>query len=145
MTFLRKRGPRFCLLVEINGVGGKRGTIVLQSQALRPDMDANSIATLVIDSAVEIHRKIGPGLRDHVYATSLAEALARKALESGAPSATSRGRNGPCGVEIPQCPQSGSQETDVDLLETLPPQTRTADKFWMQASQTQHRTAPQRI
>jgi GxxExxY protein len=38
-------------------------------------MDANTIATCVIDSAVEIHRKIGPGLRDSVYATSLADAL----------------------------------------------------------------------
>jgi GxxExxY protein len=38
-------------------------------------MDANSIATCVIDSAVEIHRKIGPGLLDSVYATSLADVL----------------------------------------------------------------------
>ena len=38
-------------------------------------MDPTSIATRVIDSAVEIHRKIGPGLRDSVYATSLADAL----------------------------------------------------------------------
>jgi iron complex transport system substrate-binding protein len=38
-------------------------------------MDANSIASCVIDSAVEIHRKIGPGLLDSVYATSLAGAL----------------------------------------------------------------------
>jgi GxxExxY protein len=37
-------------------------------------MDANSIATCVIDSA-EIHRKIGPGLLDSVYATSLADVL----------------------------------------------------------------------
>jgi GxxExxY protein len=39
-------------------------------------MDANSIATCVIDSAVEIHRRIGPGHRDSVYATSLTDALA---------------------------------------------------------------------
>ena len=39
-------------------------------------MDANSIATCVIDSAVEIHRRIGPGHRDSVYATRLADALA---------------------------------------------------------------------
>ena len=38
-------------------------------------MDANSIATCVIDSAVEIHRKIGPGLLDSVYATSLVGVL----------------------------------------------------------------------
>ncbi|HEY5705637.1 MAG TPA: GxxExxY protein [Terrimicrobiaceae bacterium] len=38
-------------------------------------MDANSIATRVIDSAVEIHKRIGPGLTDSVYATSLAEVL----------------------------------------------------------------------
>ena len=36
-------------------------------------MDPTSIATHVIDSAVEIHRKIGPGLRDSVYATSIAQ------------------------------------------------------------------------
>ena len=38
-------------------------------------MDPNSIATCVIDNAVEIHRKIGPGLLDSIYATSLAGAL----------------------------------------------------------------------
>ena len=38
-------------------------------------MDANSIATCVIDSAVEIHRKIGPGRLDSVYAMSLADVL----------------------------------------------------------------------
>jgi GxxExxY protein len=38
-------------------------------------MDANSIATCVIDSAVEIHRKIGPGLLDSVYSTSLTDVL----------------------------------------------------------------------
>ena len=44
-------------------------------------MDPNSIATHVIDSAVEIHRKIGPGLRDSVYATSLANALTGSGLK----------------------------------------------------------------
>ena len=44
-------------------------------------MDPNSIAIRVIDSAVEIHRKIGPGHRDSVYATSLVDAL----TESGFP------------------------------------------------------------
>ncbi len=38
-------------------------------------MDANNIAACVIDHAVEIHRKIGPGLLDSVYATSLAGVL----------------------------------------------------------------------
>ena len=41
-------------------------------------MDADSIATCVIDKAVEIHRRIGPGHRASVYATSLAEALAER-------------------------------------------------------------------
>ena len=39
------------------------------------EMDANNIAACVIDRAVEIHRKIGPGLLDSVYVTSLAEVL----------------------------------------------------------------------
>ena len=41
-------------------------------------MDPNSIATCVIDNAVEIHRKIGPGLRDSVYVTSLADVLTER-------------------------------------------------------------------
>ena len=41
-------------------------------------MDTNSIATCVIDRAVEIHRQIGPGHRTSVYATSLADALAER-------------------------------------------------------------------
>jgi len=38
-------------------------------------MDANNIATCVINSALEIHKKIGPGLLDSVYAASLADVL----------------------------------------------------------------------
>ena len=44
------------------------------------NMDANSIATRVIDSAVDIHRRIGPGHDDSVYATSLAKALAERGI-----------------------------------------------------------------
>ena len=44
-------------------------------QKLLLKMDANNIATCVIDSAVEIHKRIGPGLLDSVYATSLADVL----------------------------------------------------------------------
>ncbi len=44
-------------------------------------MDANSITTRVIDSAVEVHRRIGPGLRDSVYAASLADALTGSGLK----------------------------------------------------------------
>jgi GxxExxY protein len=40
------------------------------------DMHANRIATRVIDSAREIHKKIGPGRLDSVYAASLADILA---------------------------------------------------------------------
>ncbi len=43
-------------------------------------MDANNIAAFVIDRAVEIHRKIGPGLLDSVYATSLVDVLAESGL-----------------------------------------------------------------
>lgn len=43
-------------------------------------MDANNIAACVIDRAVEIHRKIGPGLLDSVYATSLVDVLAESGL-----------------------------------------------------------------
>ena len=38
-------------------------------------MDASKITMCVIDNAVEIHRKIGPGLLDSVYATSLVGVL----------------------------------------------------------------------
>ena len=41
-------------------------------------MDPNSIAIRVIDNAVEIHRKMGPGLRDSVYVTSLADVLTER-------------------------------------------------------------------
>ena len=41
-------------------------------------MDAHNIAACVIDLAVEIQRRIGPGLLDSVYATSLAGVLAEK-------------------------------------------------------------------
>jgi GxxExxY protein len=44
-------------------------------------MDPDRIASRVIDSAVEIHRKIGPGLRDSVYVTSLADALTGSGLK----------------------------------------------------------------
>jgi len=40
------------------------------------NMDANSIAACVINSALEIHRKIGPGRLASVYAESLADSLA---------------------------------------------------------------------
>ena len=43
-------------------------------------MDANNIAACVIDRAVEIHRKIGPGLLDSVYATSLVDVLTESGL-----------------------------------------------------------------
>ena len=43
-------------------------------------MDANNIATCVIDSAVEIHKRIGPGRLDSVYANSLAEVLTESGL-----------------------------------------------------------------
>jgi GxxExxY protein len=43
-------------------------------------MDANSIATCVIDSAVEIHKRIGPGLLDSVYVKSLAKTLTESGL-----------------------------------------------------------------
>jgi len=40
------------------------------------NIDANSIAACVINSALEIHRKIGPGRLASVYAESLADSLA---------------------------------------------------------------------
>ena len=43
-------------------------------------MDANNIATCVIDSAVEIHKRIGPGLLDSIYAKSLSEVLTESGL-----------------------------------------------------------------
>ena len=43
-------------------------------------MDAHNIATRVIDSAVDIHRRIGPGHHDSVYAVSLAKALAERGI-----------------------------------------------------------------
>ncbi len=41
------------------------------------NMDANSIAACVVNSALEIHRKIGPGRPASVYAESLAASLAK--------------------------------------------------------------------
>ena len=43
-------------------------------------MTENDIATEIIGSSIEIHRKLGPGLLESVYETVLAHALAKKNL-----------------------------------------------------------------
>jgi GxxExxY protein len=43
-------------------------------------MNENGIGTIVVDSAVELHRDLGPGLLETVYEVTLARALERRGL-----------------------------------------------------------------
>ena len=43
-------------------------------------MNENEIAKLVVDAAVKIHSKLGPGLLESVYETVLAKELGRRGL-----------------------------------------------------------------
>ena len=43
-------------------------------------MTENQIGTIIIDSAIQIHQKLGPGLLESVYETVLAHALEKKGL-----------------------------------------------------------------
>ncbi len=44
------------------------------------EMNENAIGTIVVDSAVELHRALGPGLLETVYEVTLARALERRGL-----------------------------------------------------------------
>jgi GxxExxY protein len=44
-------------------------------------MTENEIGTMVVESAIEIHRELGPGLLESVYEAILADELARRGLK----------------------------------------------------------------
>jgi GxxExxY protein len=43
-------------------------------------MKENDIGTIIVDSAVELHRNLGPGLLETVYEVTLARSLERRGL-----------------------------------------------------------------
>ena len=43
-------------------------------------MNENEIGNIIVDTAIEIHRKLGPGLLENVYEVILMKYLARKGL-----------------------------------------------------------------
>ena len=43
-------------------------------------MKENDIGTIIVDSAVDLHRNLGPGLLETVYEVTLARALERRGL-----------------------------------------------------------------
>jgi GxxExxY protein len=43
-------------------------------------MGENEIGTIIVDSAVELHRNLGPGLLESVYEVTLARTLERRGL-----------------------------------------------------------------
>lgn len=43
-------------------------------------MNHNTIGTIILDCAIELHRDLGPGLLETVYEVALARALARRGL-----------------------------------------------------------------
>lgn len=43
-------------------------------------MSENEIATIILDCAVELHRKLGPGLLEHTYEVTLAHLINKKGL-----------------------------------------------------------------
>jgi GxxExxY protein len=43
-------------------------------------MDENQIGTIVIDSAIEVHRELGPGLLESIYEAALAYELTERGL-----------------------------------------------------------------
>ena len=44
-------------------------------------MTENEIATIIVDAAVKIHKRLGPGLLESVYETTLAYELAKRELQ----------------------------------------------------------------
>jgi len=44
-------------------------------------MTENEIATIIVDAAYKIHKRLGPGLLESVYETTLAYELARRGLQ----------------------------------------------------------------
>jgi GxxExxY protein len=43
-------------------------------------MNENEIATIILDCAIELHRKLGPGLLEHTYEVTLAHLINKKGL-----------------------------------------------------------------
>ncbi len=43
-------------------------------------LSENEIATIILDCAVELHRKLGPGLLEHTYEVTLAHLINKKGL-----------------------------------------------------------------
>lgn len=46
----------------------------------RPDMEIEKVATIVVDSAVKVHRALGPGLLESAYQHCLAHELRQRGL-----------------------------------------------------------------
>ena len=44
-------------------------------------MTENEIATIIVDAAYKIHKRLGPGLLESVYETTLAYELAKRCLQ----------------------------------------------------------------
>lgn len=44
-------------------------------------MNENEIATIILDCAVELHRKLGPGLLEHTYEVTLAHLINKRGLK----------------------------------------------------------------
>ncbi len=65
-------------LVEENQFPFKRGG--RSDHATNAAMHENEIATIILDCAVELHRKLGPGLLEHTYEVMLAHLINKKGL-----------------------------------------------------------------
>ena len=121
-------------------------------------MDENSIATSVVDCALEIHKELGPGLLESVYEVLLTDALRGRGLsvdrqrpipihsrgkrfDEGFRADLVVGERGSGRVEIRLIPRPRAQKASPHLLATLSSQAWPIDKFWRRASQGQHRTA----
>lgn len=65
-------------LVEESQFAFKRGGS--SGCATSAAMNENEIATIILDCAVELHRKLGPGLLEHTYEVTLAHLITRKGL-----------------------------------------------------------------
>lgn|GEM_PF-1913307 len=48
---------------------------------MNPPLDENALATMALDAALAIHRKLGPGLKENVYESILAAELEKKGLQ----------------------------------------------------------------
>ena len=108
-------------------------------------MSENEIGTIIVDSAVDLHRNLGPGLLETVYEVTLARALERRGLavqrqvsvpieyqgetfSEGFRRSHRRG-SGHRGTEINRARGASPQEATIDLPPPHWPQTRLSFEF----------------